>query len=939
MNRNFVPERRAGNSGDSIWSPLSRIQRSLWFSYKLYPHARGTHNISFCARIFGELDLARLHRVLNVLRLKHPMLCVRFIDAFGEPKQTIEWGAEIAVSRRDVRGVGSDALEDILRDDWCKPFDLDVAPLVRVVVYDCAEEEAVIQIICDHLVFDGWSMWRLIAELGSMYESDVGSIEAVPSNSIAKKPAYFEYVEWQERWLKSSESRRQLEYWREALTEEFPPLDLPKEAASNVDLSGRGIVRVTIDRNLTSALNELARVTGSSMYVVLLTGYFAFLHRLTGQERVAVGTIMPGRGRRKWADVVGTFVNQVVLRSVLTAEMDVAALLQQVRRLARQSMINQEYPFAELVEHLNPSRASSLQPYCQTLFVMQNSRGEDGLAELMGGESGTASVAWGGLRLTSFGRTPMGAGRGPKIELFVTALPVDDEISCFFDFASEMFDQATIERWSQYWVNVLQEMVGDGRRQIVRIPLQPDAERHRVLVEWNATAAAYPQDVCVHELFEAQAERTPDAVAVVHEERRLSYAELNTQANRLAHHLRKLGVKPDDRVAICIERSPEMIVGLLAILKSGGAYVPLDPAYPPERLAFMLQDSAPAALLAGGGALDVLPVVEAELAASGVPVLDIGADAAQWAEAPAHNLERTETGLAPDHLAYVIYTSGSTGQPKGVMVEHRGLANLVHWHCEAFALHPGTHSSLVAGLSFDASSWEVWPALCCGGVLVVPQPETARDPEALMAWWQTQPLDVSFLPTPMAEFVLSQGLVNRHLRVLLTGGDRLRKLPNALPFALVNNYGPTETTVVATSGLLGADEAVLHIGRPISNTQIYILDEHGEPVPIGVAGEIYIGGAGVARGYLNRPELTAERFVEDRFSGEAGARLYRTGDLGRWLGDGTIAYLGRNDFQVKIRGFRIELGEIEARLSEHAGVRDVAVIAREDGPGDQRLVA
>ncbi|MDU6442549.1 MAG: non-ribosomal peptide synthetase, partial [Pantoea sp.] len=341
----------------------------------------------------------------------------------------------------------------------------------------------------------------------------------------------------------------------------------------------------------------------------------------------------------------------------------------------------------------------------------------------------------------------------------------------------------------------------------------------------------------------------------------------------------------------------------------------------------------------GGGALDVLPVVEAELAASGVPVLDIGAEAAQWAEAPACNPARSEVGLKASHLAYVIYTSGSTGQPKGVMVEHRGLANLVHWHCEAFALRPGTHSSLVAGLSFDASSWEVWPALCCGGVLVVPRPETARDPEALMAWWQTQPLDVSFLPTPMAEFVLSQGLVNRHLRVLLTGGDRLRKLPKALPFALVNNYGPTETTVVATSGLLGADEAVLHIGRPISNTQIYILDEHGEPAPIGVAGEIYIGGAGVARGYLNRPELTAERFVEDRFSGEAGARLYRTGDLGRWLEDGTIAYLGRNDFQVKIRGFRIELGEIEARLSEHADVRDAAVIAREDAPGDKRLVA
>ncbi|MFN5568911.1 MAG: non-ribosomal peptide synthetase, partial [Bradyrhizobium sp.] len=473
-------------------------------------------------------------------------------------------------------------------------------------------------------------------------------------------------------------------------------------------------------------------------------------------------------------------------------------------------------------------------------------------------------------------------------------------------------------------------------RPLRQIDVLPEAERHRVLVEWNATAAAYPQDTCVHELFEAQAERTPAAVAVVHEERHLSYAELNTQANRLAHHLRGLGVRPDDRVAICIERSPEMIVGLLAILKAGGAYVPLDPAYPSERLAFMVRDSAPVALLVGGGALSVAGAVLAE---NGVPVLDIGVDAAQWADAPAHDPERSEVGLAASHLAYVIYTSGSTGQPKGVMVEHCGLANLVHWHCAAFNLQAETRSSLVAGSGFDAATWETWPPLCCGGTLAVPRPKIARDPEALLAWWQTQPLDVSFLPTPIAEFAFSQGATNPHLRFLLTGGDRLRKCPKDLPFSLVNNYGPTETTVVATSGLLDPAGEVLHIGRPIANTRIYILDEHGEPVPIGVAGELYIGGAGVARGYLNRPELTAERFVEDRFSGEAGARLYRTGDLGRWLGDGTIAYLGRNDFQVKIRGFRIELGEIEARLSEHAGVRDVAVIAREDGPGDKRLVA
>ncbi|MCL8489514.1 non-ribosomal peptide synthetase, partial [Bradyrhizobium denitrificans] len=515
-----------------------------------------------------------------------------------------------------------------------------------------------------------------------------------------------------------------------------------------------------------------------------------------------------------------------------------------------------------------------------------------------------------------------------------------DDLGVGFALTAQVVASVAAARVCAFMATALEGLVEalerTPERPLRQIDVLPEAERHRVLVEWNATAAAYPQDTCVHELFEAQAERTPAAVAVVHEERHLSYAELNTQANRLAHHLRGLGVRPDDRVAICIERSPEMIVGLLAILKAGGAYVPLDPAYPSERLAFMVRDSAPVALLVGGGALSVAGAVLAE---NGVPVLDIGVDAAQWADAPAHDPERSEVGLAASHLAYVIYTSGSTGQPKGVMVEHCGLANLVHWHCAAFNLQAETRSSLVAGSGFDAATWETWPPLCCGGTLAVPRPKIARDPEALLAWWQTQPLDVSFLPTPIAEFAFSQGATNPHLRFLLTGGDRLRKCPKDLPFSLVNNYGPTETTVVATSGLLDPAGEVLHIGRPIANTRIYILDEHGEPVPIGVAGELYIGGAGVARGYLNRPELTAERFVEDRFSGEAGARLYRTGDLGRWLGDGTIAYLGRNDFQVKIRGFRIELGEIEARLSEHAGVRDVAVIAREDGPGDKRLVA
>ncbi|MCL8489479.1 non-ribosomal peptide synthetase, partial [Bradyrhizobium denitrificans] len=902
--------------------PLSFAQQRLWFLSR-FEGASAAYHIAGGLRLIGRLEREALVCALDRIVTRHEALRTVFVQGDdGVPVQQVAAAeAGFALSEHDLRSMADTAgeLQRLVALEAVAPFDLERGPLIRGRLVRLDADEHVLLVTMHHIVSDGWSMSVLTRELSLLYAAFArGETDPLPALAIQ----YGDYAVWQRRWLSGEGLARQGAYWKEALAGAPALLELPWDRPRPPEQDHAGaVVPVRLDARLTSALKALSHHHGTTLYMTLLAGWAALLSRLSGQEDVVIGSPVANRGRAEIEALIGFFVNTLALRVDLSGSPSVSELLARVKARTVAAQEHQDLPFEQVVELLQPSRSLSHAPLFQVALAWQTlSAGRLDLGE---------------LRLEAVEVPRVSA----QFDLTLSLAEAGGTISGGLEYATALFDRETIERWVGYLVRLLDGMVTDEHAAVDRLPLQDDAERHRVLVEWNATAAAYPQDVCVHELFEAQAERTPDAVAVVHEERRLSYAELNTQANRLAHHLRKLGVKPDDRVAICIERSPEMIVGLLAILKSGGAYVPLDPAYPPERLAFMVQDSAPAALLAGGGALDVLPVVEAELAASGVPVLDIGADAAQWAEAPAHNLERTETGLAPDHLAYVIYTSGSTGQPKGVMVEHRGLANLVHWHCEAFALHPGTHSSLVAGLSFDASSWEVWPALCCGGVLVVPQPETARDPEALMAWWQTQPLDVSFLPTPMAEFVLSQGLVNRHLRVLLTGGDRLRKLPKALPFALVNNYGPTETTVVATSGLLGADEAVLHIGRPISNTQIYILDEHGEPVPIGVAGEIYIGGAGVARGYLNRPELTAERFVEDRFSGEAGARLYRTGDLGRWLGDGTIAYLGRNDFQVKIRGFRIELGEIEARLSEHAGVRDVAVIAREDVAGDKRLVA
>jgi amino acid adenylation domain-containing protein len=456
-----------------------------------------------------------------------------------------------------------------------------------------------------------------------------------------------------------------------------------------------------------------------------------------------------------------------------------------------------------------------------------------------------------------------------------------------------------------------------------------------VVEEWNATQAVYPQERCVHELFEEQVEKSPEAVAVVYEDQQVSYGELNRRANQLGHHLRGLGVGPETRVAICVERSVEMVIGLLGALKAGGAYVPLDPSYPTQRLAYMLEDSAPAVLLIHSAARAALAGYTPE-----ARIIDLDADAPLWATLNAQDSAQMGNGLEGNNVAYIIYTSGSTGLPKGVVVEHRSLVNLMHWHRKAFQLTAADRSSCVASFGFDAAAWEIWPTLCTGANLLLPADETARDPERLLKWWQAQAIDVSFLPTPIAEYAFARGICNRNIRMLLVGGDRWQR--SAQPpktISLVNNYGPTETTVVATSGCLEAGDRILHIGRPICNTRIYIQDVNWEPGPMGVSGEMYIGGAGVARGYLNRAELTAKRFLPDPYSQEPGARVYRTGDVGRWLPEGRIEFVGRNDFQVKVRGFRIELGEIEARLITHPEVREAVVLAREEEGGGKRLLA
>jgi arthrofactin-type cyclic lipopeptide synthetase C len=624
------------------------------------------------------------------------------------------------------------------------------------------------------------------------------------------------------------------------------------------------------------------------------------------------------RGRVEIESLIGLFVNTLALRIDVSGRPTVGEMLQRVKKQALGAQQHQDIPFEQVVEIVRPERSLAHSPLFQVMFAWQ--------------DVATGSPQLTALRVEPLESTPHVVS---KFDLTLSLQEAGDRIVGAVEYSTALFERRTVKRFAMYYLRLLEGMI-DAReaRSVNLISVLSEKEERQLIYDWNNTTAAFPVKKCVHQLFEEQVRRTPDAVAVEFGKATLSYEELNVRANCLAHYLRGLGVKPEARVALCVERGLEMVVGLLGILKAGGAYVPLDPAYPVERLSYMLEDSSPTVLLTQGH------LAGRFTGRTALPVVDLGDAAPAWQEQPEGNPDGAGMGVSPDHLAYVIYTSGSTGQPKGVAVEHQNLNNLIQWHREAFALGSGQRSSSVAGMGFDAASWEIWPPLCVGATLVMPSGEESQDTEGILGWWSREKLDVSFLPTPLAEIAFARGLRNEQLKTLLIGGDRLRRLPEGgQEYSVVNNYGPTEATVVATSGVVEASGGAVTIGRPIGNTRIYILDEQQQPVPMGVTGELYVAGAGVARGYLNRPELTAERFLKDPFCSDDRGRMYRTGDLGRWLGDGRIEFVGRNDDQVKVRGFRIELGEIEARLVEHEGVGEAVVVAREDTPGEKRLVA
>ncbi|MBC8953403.1 non-ribosomal peptide synthetase [Xenorhabdus sp. PB62.4] len=897
--------------------PLSFAQQRLWFLSQLDQAASLAYHIPVALRLTGQLNHQALSYALDNLVTRQEILRTRFVLVAGQPCQQIDpVDIGFALSYQDLRPLAPEErhhrMTELVSLETQTPFDFIQGPLIRGYLLQLTDEEHVLLLTHHHIISDGWSISVLMRELSALYRAALeGESDPLPPLPIQ----YADYAVWQRHWLQETTLTTQRDFWRVQL-EEAPallalPTDRPRPTVQSF-VGGR--VPVHFDRDLLASLKGFGQRHNSTLFMTVLTGWSIVLARLSGQDDIVIGTPVANRPHHELEGLVGFFVNTLALRVTLHNSISVSDLLNQVRERALAAYAHQDLPFEQVVEALQPERNLSYSPIFQVMLALNNTPSQ--------------ALTLPDLRSTPVEQTHYSAHFDLTLSLTETETGLVGDLV----YAADLFDAAAIGRMVSYLNTVLAAMVAGETQSIATLPMLPVSERQHLLVDFNTTQADFPQEVLIHQLFEAQAANTPDAIAVVFEGQTLSYDELNCRANRLAHYLLTLGVRPDDRVAMCVERSMEMVVGLMAILKAGGAYVPLDPAYPAERLTYMLEDAAPRVLLTQETLAGKLP--------DSVPVLLLDTQDSLLASQPAHNPDSQALGLTSRHLAYVIYTSGSTGVPKGVMVEHRSLSNLITTQQATLAIKPDSRILQFASNSFDACIWECCMALLGGARLHLARRTHLLPGPALQAVLETQAITHILLsPTALA----AMDALPETLETLLVGGEACQ-VSQVKRWSekrrMLNAYGPTEITVCAAMYLCDSQEqSAPPIGRPIANTQIYVLDPEGQPVPVGVAGEIYIAGAGVARGYLNRPELTAERFLTDPFSSEPDARMYKTGDLGRWRADGNVEYLGRNDFQVKLRGFRIELGEIEAKLVQCQGVREAIVLIREDEPNQKRLVA
>ena len=903
--------------------PVSFAQQRLWFLDQLEP-GNATYNISRAVRVKGELNLEALGEALNAIVARHESLRTNFTSVDDEPMQVIAPTRKIEIQHVDLSELPEGDREREARrlaaGESLRAFDIAKDHLLRVVLFRLDDEDQVLLLVLHHIVSDGWSMAVLLRELETLYEAfDSSQPSPLPSLPIQ----YADFARWQREWLRGPVLNAQVDFWKQQLAGAPAMLELSTDKPRPAIQTYRGAYHNSrLGKELTQSLNELSRREGVTLFMTLVAAFQTMLHRYTNQRDILVGTPIANRTRLETEDLIGLFVNTLVVRTDFSGDPSFRELLSRVREVALDAFAHQDLPFEKLVEEIHPERSLGHMPLFQALFALQN----------------VPKSAWklGSLELTDF---PFDKSTS-KLDLSLYIGERADGLTLSFEYSTDLFDAETIELMAANFQTLLEGIVANPAQRVSELPLLTARERAQLLVEWNDTEAEFRAGKCIHELFEEQVEKRADEIALNSDNAKVTFGELNSRANQLAHVLKTRGVGPEVLVGICVERSIEMVVGLLAILKAGGAYVSLDPSDPAERISFMLRDSGARLLLAQ-------QQLGEKLASWGGETIYLDGQSPEIARAPVENVANTASAA---NAAYVLYTSGSTGQPKGVVSAHRASINRFEWMWRAYPFAEGEVCCQKTSLSFGDSIWEIFGPLLQGTPSVLIADEVVKDPRAFIAALSANRVTRLVLVPSLLRVMLDTGedLAQqlKALRYCVCSGETLppdlaKSFREQVPHAtLLNLYGSSEVAADVLSYEVNdvEDLSPIPIGKPIANTNVFILDGNFQPVPLGVLGEIYVGGEGLARGYLHNAQLTAEKFVPHRFSREPGARLFRTGDIGRFLPDGNIEYHGRGDHQVKVRGYRIELGEIETALKGYSSVQDAVVMLRESTPENKHLV-